>query len=150
MDLVFILFPLSAVILSRCLIGNPPLDKQLGLTWKVAFGLWVAIAITLGVVGYYVYELNEQSTTTLFLLLCWLLGNGYAIASAWQFVGSALLYAIGFLVIAIVLQQRLQTYGKFVGRDFMIPSIIWGAFLIGVSVYYLVPRTKKLEYAFKK
>lgn len=145
MDLVFILFPLSAVVLSRCLVGQPPLDRHLGLQWKMAFALWVLIALTLGVVGYYIYELNEQITTTLFLLLCWLLGNGYAIASTWQFVGSVLLYAIGFLVVSIAMQQRLQTYGKFVARDFMIPSIIWGSFLVAVSVYFLVPRRKQIE-----
>jgi hypothetical protein len=137
MDFVYILFPATSLVLSRSVVKNACFEVKLGLSYSFNLVFMAAVVACLGATGYDVYELNDQTTTTLFLVLCWLLGNGYILVNSFCNESLNLLYLGALLTTGITLYNKLHSVGKFLGRDMLYPFLIYVSFQLTMSIYAL-------------
>jgi tryptophan-rich sensory protein len=138
MEYIYVLFPFIAVGLTRIGVKKPSFDDQIKISYGTLF--WLAIAACVGVAGYDVYKLNDQVTTTAFLILCWLLGNGYVIVTTMSKVPVNLAYAAVLFGVTLFLIERLNHFGKFMGQYFLIPMLIWSSFLLAKTTRIISPQ----------
>lgn len=134
MDLIFVVFPISSIVLARAVTRRGCFEDSIKLPFWYGVSLWAVCAVVLGGTGYDVYQLNDQTATTLFLALCWLLGNGYIITNSFCSPYANAVYSVLLLVVCLALYQRLQSFGKFLGRDSLVPTIAFSVFLLSMSL----------------
>jgi hypothetical protein len=137
MEYVYVLFPTTSFVLSRSVVKKACLEDQLGLSYRFNFLLMLIVVAFLGATGYDVYAVNDQTTSTLFLVLCWLLGNGYILVNTFCNPYLNVLYMSALLITGIMLYNKLHSVGKFLGRDMLYPFFIYVSFLLLMSLYGL-------------
>lgn len=135
MEYLYVLFPFIAVGMTRIGTKKPTFDDQIKISYGTLF--WLLIAGCVGVAGYDVYKLNDQVTTTAFLALCWLLGNGYALVTTLGKIPVNTLYASLLFAVTLFLIERLHHFGKFTGQYFLIPMLVWATFILAKSTKIL-------------
>jgi hypothetical protein len=134
MDLIFMIFPISSIVLARAVTRRGCFEDSIRLPFWYGVSIWVVCALFLAATGYDVYQLNDQTATTAFLALCWLLGNGYIITNSFCSPYANAVFSILLLAVCIALYQRLQSFGKLLGRDCILPTIAFSIFLCVLSV----------------
>jgi hypothetical protein len=139
MEIVYAGFPLVSVVISRVStrMGSPgsTFDQKLKVTYTLP--IWIFIALTLGLTGYDVAQLNNSVVTGAFLILCWLLGNGYALVNTFQHKTINFLYAFSLLGTSLFLYERLHHFGKTQGQIGLAPALGWSAFITATTVLQL-------------
>jgi hypothetical protein len=133
MDLVFIVFPLSSIALARTIVRKSCFEDSIQFPFRWSLSFWTLCSAFLGFTGYDVYQVNDQTATTAFLALCWLLGNGYVITNSFCNPYANIVYCLLLIVVASALYERMHSLGKFLGRDTIVPMLIWSTFLLVTS-----------------
>lgn len=137
MDIIYVLFPTTSLILSRSVVKHACFEQSLGLSYSFNLLLMIVVVVSLGATARDVYALNDQTTTTLFLVLCWLIGNGYILINSFCNPSLNLVYLGALLTTGITLYNKLHSVGKFLGRDMLYPFLICVSFQLTMSIYAL-------------
>lgn len=135
MELVYAGFPLVSIIISRVSYRGPTFDQKLKVNYTLP--IWIIVALALGLTGIDVFQLNNSVVTGAFLILCWLLGNGYSIVNTFQHKIMNFLYAFSLLGTSLFLYERLHHYGKIQGQIGLVPALGWSAFITATTVLQL-------------
>lgn len=134
MDVLAVLnsiFPIFALLFSR-FSGKTPYNFDRAI--PNAIYIWIGIAIVTGIAGYETSQINDQVTTSSFLVLCWLYGNGYVLANSFSNPIIPFVYTSLLFIDSSILFERMHHFEKTAGRTAMLAPMIWSMFLIVVTI----------------
>lgn len=146
MSAIYAILPAASLLFSsvyRCrptpFVWQPP-DRVFQVVWTL-------LAITTGVAGVKLYDLNDQETSTVFVGLCALFGTGWAIANRLCNQYATLAYVILTLVTVFWLQGRLEEVAANPSQEataksakaWLNPLVVWLCVAAALAAYATVP-----------
>jgi tryptophan-rich sensory protein len=129
MSIVYALLPASSLVFSlpyRCV----PEPKTWVPPEKVRAAVWAILAITTGLTGLDIYDLNDQEANTLFIALVFFFGTGWAITTRLCNQYANLIYVVLMIFLTLWLYNRLGIFKDTSkdaksGRFWLVPLILW-------------------------